>query len=115
MFYLHMYALYSTLIHLPPLRFHCLASEDTGIERKTVVFLALAARRSTTRLDLIHSLYGNKILLSQVDDLYRRAGCGYQLSSEKYHEAGYDAYVTGLCFLSMARRLAKLCGAPDAG
>lgn len=45
----------------------------------------------------------------------RRAGCGYQLSSDKYHEAGYDAYVTGLCFIAMARRLAKLCGSTDMG
>merc|ERR1712111_56823 len=33
---------------------------------------------------------------------------GYDLSDEKYHEAGYDAFVTGLCFLSMAQRLAAL-------
>jgi hypothetical protein len=82
-------------------------SEDAGIEPRTDATLALAVRRTNTLLD--------QILLCQVDDLFRRAGCGYQLSSEKYHEAGYDAYVTGLCFLSMARRLAKLCGAPDAG
>ncbi len=43
----------STLLHLPPLRFHC--SEDAGIEPRTVATLALTARRSTTRLDLVHS------------------------------------------------------------
>jgi hypothetical protein len=25
--------------------------------------------------------------------------------SDRYHEAGYDAYVTGLCFISMANYL----------
>ena len=24
--------------------------------------------------------------------------------SDKYHEAGYDAYITGLCFIAMANR-----------
>jgi len=32
-------------------------------------------------------------------------GHGYTTSSEKYHEAAYDAYVTGLCFISMANYL----------
>ncbi len=35
--------LYSTLLHLPPLRFH---SEDAGIEPRTVASSALAVRRS---------------------------------------------------------------------
>ncbi len=65
--------LYSTLLHLPHLRFHCLASVDTGIEPRAVATLALAVRRSNLSdrfrplsvkiLDHIHSLYGNKILL----------------------------------------------------
>jgi hypothetical protein len=38
--------MYFTLIHLPPLRFHCVASEDTRIEPKTVATLALAVIRS---------------------------------------------------------------------
>jgi hypothetical protein len=38
------------------------------------------------------------------------AGCeedghGYSTLSEKYHEAGYDAYITGLCFITMASHL----------
>jgi len=34
---------------------------------------------------------------------------GYSLeSTDKYHEAGYDAFITGLCFISMSNRLAKL-------
>jgi hypothetical protein len=39
------YVLDSTLFHLPPLRFHCVA-EDVGIEIRTVATLALAVRRS---------------------------------------------------------------------
>lgn len=33
---------------------------------------------------------------------------GYRLgeSTEKYHEAGYDAFITGLCFIAMTQRLA---------
>ena len=32
---------------------------------------------------------------------------GYSLgeTNEKYHEAGYDAFVTGLCFIAMSNRL----------
>ncbi len=41
-----MYVLYSTLLYLPPLRYHCV-SEDTGIEPRTVAISALAVRRSS--------------------------------------------------------------------
>jgi poly(A)-specific ribonuclease len=34
-------------------------------------------------------------------------GPGYTTMSDKYHEAAYDAYVTGLCFISMANYLGK--------
>jgi hypothetical protein len=37
------YVVYSTLLHLPPLRFH---DVDAGIEPRTVPTLALAVRRS---------------------------------------------------------------------
>lgn len=30
---------------------------------------------------------------------------GYNTDCDKYHEAGYDAYVTGMCFLAMAQHL----------
>ncbi len=36
----------STLLHLPPLRFHCVVTEDAEIESMTIVTLALAVRRS---------------------------------------------------------------------
>ncbi len=46
------YILYSTLLHLPPLRFH---SEDAGLEPRSVIS-ALAVNALTTRLDLFHSM-----------------------------------------------------------
>ena len=27
---------------------------------------------------------------------------------QKYHEAGYDAFITGLCFIAMSNRLGAL-------
>merc|ERR1719186_2003050 len=38
---------------------------------------------------------------------------GYHLKTAKYHEAGYDAFVTGLCFIAMSHRLGSLCGPKD--
>lgn len=38
------------------------------------------------------------------------SGGGYHLDSNKYHEAGYDAFITGLCFIAMSNRLGSLCG-----
>lgn len=31
----------------------------------------------------------------------------YDTAQEQLHEAGYDAYITGLCFVSMANHLGK--------
>ncbi|XP_052615524.1 poly(A)-specific ribonuclease PARN isoform X3 [Peromyscus californicus insignis] len=36
----------------------------------------------------------------------------YDTASEQLHEAGYDAYITGLCFLSMANYLGSLLDPP---
>lgn len=33
---------------------------------------------------------------------------GYELAQGKFHEAGYDAYITGLCFISMCNYLGTL-------
>lgn len=33
---------------------------------------------------------------------------GYDLQSKKEHEAGYDAYITGLSFISMWKYLGKI-------
>jgi len=38
----------------------------------------------------------------------RRKGFGYSSSDDKFHEAGYDAFVTGLCLIAMQRRLTSL-------
>ena len=43
-----------------------------------------------------------------------RDGEGYDLESEKYHEAGYDAFVTGLCFIGLSNRLGALSQDRDA-
>lgn len=45
----------------------------------------------------------------------RLAGQGYTQASEKYHEAGYDAFITGLCLISMQRRLARICEKKPSG
>jgi hypothetical protein len=48
--------LYSTLLHLPPLRFDCAELTDAGIEPRTVATCALAQSDAlTTRLDLIRT------------------------------------------------------------
>ncbi|GBP34967.1 Poly(A)-specific ribonuclease PARN [Eumeta japonica] len=38
------------------------------------------------------------------------AGRGYNCTDEKHHEAGYDAYMTGLCFLAMHAHVASMRG-----
>ena len=40
-------------------------------------------------------------------------GLGYSEGCDRYHEAGYDAYITGLCFIAMANRLGQLVSAAD--
>jgi len=45
----------------------------------------------------------------------RKEGYGYNETDDKYHEAGYDAYVTGLCLISMHKRMCKLCGTTVCG
>ncbi|XP_065299675.2 poly(A)-specific ribonuclease PARN-like isoform X3 [Dermacentor albipictus] len=34
-------------------------------------------------------------------------GYGYNLDKAKYHEAGYDAFVTGMCFMGLCQQLGK--------
>ncbi len=54
-YYLTGHVLYSILLHLPPLGFHCLG--DVGIDPWTISTLAWAVTCSiTTQLDLIHYL-----------------------------------------------------------
>jgi len=41
------------------------------------------------------------------------SGSGYKADSNNYHEAGFDAYITGLCFIAMSNRLGLLCKTGD--
>jgi len=41
------------------------------------------------------------------------SGSGYKADSASFHEAGFDAYITGLCFIAMSNRLGLLCGTGD--
>ncbi|XP_018342732.1 PREDICTED: poly(A)-specific ribonuclease PARN-like isoform X1 [Trachymyrmex septentrionalis] len=43
-----------------------------------------------------------------IPDIENVEGCSYSMSREKYHEAGYDAYITGLCFIALSNYLGKL-------
>lgn len=36
-----------------------------------------------------------------------KKGAGYTIKDEKEHEAGYDAFITGLCFLTLYDYLSK--------
>jgi len=40
-------------------------------------------------------------------------GLGYDEDNERFHEAGYDAFITGLCFIAMANRFGDLCSSSD--
>jgi len=37
---------------------------------------------------------------------------GYDTTDEKHHEAGFDAFVTGVCFIGMAQYLGTLQNPP---
>ncbi|KAJ8936371.1 hypothetical protein NQ314_012390 [Rhamnusium bicolor] len=57
--------------------------------------------------DLSHSLFSSIEPLKdhiKIED----GGQGYSISDDKEHEAGYDAYITGLSFLSMWKFLGKI-------
>jgi len=41
------------------------------------------------------------------------SGSGYKPDSANFHEAGFDAYITGLCFIAMSNRLGLLVGTGD--
>jgi len=45
----------------------------------------------------------------------QEGSCGYSDQSERYHEAGYDAMITGRCFLSLCQRLGRLAGSGGSG
>ncbi|KAL6446904.1 hypothetical protein ACFW04_001363 [Cataglyphis niger] len=43
-----------------------------------------------------------------ISDVEPVEGYSYSTSTEKSHEAGYDAYITGLCFIALSNYLGKL-------
>ncbi|KAG5319117.1 PARN ribonuclease, partial [Acromyrmex heyeri] len=42
-----------------------------------------------------------------IPDIENVEGRSYSMSTEKYHEAGYDAYITGLCFIALSNYLGQ--------
>lgn len=59
-----------------------------------------------TTLDELLTHFQNSNSVPEVD-IYQD-GVGYKLSEDKFHEAAYDAYITGLCFLAMSRQIGNL-------
>lgn len=45
---------------------------------------------------------------SCVPPVESKPGYGYNQDKAKYHEAGYDAFVTGMCFLGLCQQLGKI-------
>lgn len=42
-----------------------------------------------------------------IPDVEPVEGHSYSVSTEKSHEAGYDAYITGLCFIALSNYLGQ--------
>ena len=72
-----------------------------------------------TKLMANTSPFKQEILNSSLEELYKAvqqppyqlpkltakcAELGYSQGAEKYHEAAYDAFITGLCFIAMSNR-----------
>ena len=60
---------------------------------------------------LLETLHSPPFSIPDVEAIENRS---YSLDNDKLHEAGYDAYVTGLCFIALCNRLGqflllKLC------
>lgn len=81
-----------------------------------------------TKLMASTSPFKQEILNSSLEELYKAVQLspyklpsvkpvtpelGYQEDDEKYHEAAYDAYITGLCFIAMSNRFGQLMRAAD--
>ena len=81
---------------------------------------SLFPRIIDTKLMANTSPFKQEILNSSLEELFkavqqspyslpsvtaRSAELGYSQAAEKYHEAAYDAFVTGLCFIAMSNRL----------
>uniref|UniRef100_A0A131YKQ0 Poly(A)-specific ribonuclease n=1 Tax=Rhipicephalus appendiculatus TaxID=34631 RepID=A0A131YKQ0_RHIAP len=59
----------------------------------------------TTALELLLKQLRNR--QSCVPPVESENGYGYSLNQAKYHEAGYDAFVTGMCLLGLCQQLGK--------
>ncbi|XP_049273817.1 poly(A)-specific ribonuclease PARN isoform X3 [Rhipicephalus sanguineus] len=59
----------------------------------------------TTALELLLKQLRNRP--SCVPPVETENGYGYSLNQAKYHEAGYDAFVTGMCLLGLCQQLGK--------
>ena len=63
--------------------------------------------RSTLE-EMVKTLSEKPFRLPHVTPAAPDAGYSLSDSAERYHEAGYDAFVTGVCFLAMANRMGAL-------
>ncbi|XP_014206531.1 poly(A)-specific ribonuclease PARN isoform X2 [Copidosoma floridanum] len=54
---------------------------------------------------LLETIQNSPFKLPETEDVRDRS---YTLNNDKLHEAGYDAYITGLCFISLCDRLGSL-------
>ena len=94
---------------------------DTLLEFKAML-TSVFPRLVDTKLMANTIPFKQEIYNSSLEELYKtvqcapyslpevnsaEAGLGY-CQGDKYHEAGYDAYITGLCFIAMANRLVSL-------
>jgi poly(A)-specific ribonuclease len=63
---------------------------------------------STVLYDLVKRVQSDPFTLPEVKKLTTKGAVGYDVSDRKRHEAGFDAYVTGLSFLGMSQYLGVL-------
>ena len=57
-------------------------------------------------LDVIYETVGKEPFV--IPEIEAVEGRSYSTSSTKFHEAGYDAYITGLCFIALTNYLGSL-------
>ncbi|XP_031787554.1 poly(A)-specific ribonuclease PARN isoform X2 [Nasonia vitripennis] len=54
---------------------------------------------------LLETLHSAPFSIPETENIPDRS---YKLNNDKSHEAGYDAYITGLCFIALCNRLGEL-------
>lgn len=76
-----------------------------------IIFFTLSAYPTKTLVCYTH-LFSSVVKKKLKNSLISASaeGRGYHQTDDKQHEAGYDAYITGLCFLSMHSHLAHMRG-----